>query len=249
MKKLISLFLALILCCALVPAGAEDVSVTGTWYMAEAKAEGVEIQVIDPEAITLTINEDGTFLLTAATYGASQEGTWTVADSVLSLKAQDQTTDLQISGDSLDINMGTTVVSLSRTPAEAVSFPAPVAAESADAFNGIWIPCAQVTSGMYAKMSEESIAQYGKISIEDGKVSVLYDSGSGEYVTAVTYETTFADGTLTGEDSSTIPTRMSLFLLEDGSLCFETIMSFGEGASVGMSVIYLPEAAAEEPAA
>ena len=145
--------------------------------------------------------------------------------------------------------MGTTVVSLSRTPAEATSFPAPVAAESADAFNGIWIPCAQVTSGMYAKMSEESIAQYGKISIEDGKVSVLYDSGSGEYVTAVTYETTFADGTLTGEDSSTIPTRMSLFLLEDGSLCFETIMSFGEGASVGMSVIYLPEAAAEEPAA
>ena len=123
------------------------------------------------------------------------------ADSVLSLTAQDQTTDLQISGDSLEINMGTTVVSLSRTPAEAVSFPAPVAAESADAFNGIWIPCAQVTSGMYAKMSEESIAQYGKISIEDGKVSVLYDSGSGEYVTAVTYETTYGDGILTGEDS------------------------------------------------
>ena len=249
MKKLISLFLALILCCALIPAGAEDVSLTGTWYMAGATAEGTEIQVVDPEAITLTINEDGTFLLTASSYGASQEGTWTVADSVLSLKAQDQTTDLQISGDSLEINMGTTVVSLSRTPAEAAPFPAPVVAESADAFNGIWIPCAQVTSGMYAKMPEEAIAQYGKISIDDGKVSVLYDSGSGEYVTAITYETAFADGILTGEDSSTIPTRMSLFFLEDGSLCFDTIMSFGEGASIGMSVIYLPEAAAEEPAA
>ena len=249
MKKLISLFLALTLCCMLIPAVSEDVSVDGTWYIAGAKSEGAEFQVVDPEAITLTINKDGTFLLNTSSSGMSQEGTWTVADSVLSLTAEDQTTEVQINGNMLEIETGNTMVQLSQTPAEPYQLPVPVVSETADAFNGTWIPCAQISSGLYSAMSGETIAQYGKISIDSGKVSVLSDSGNGEYVTAATYEMTFADGILSGEDSSTIPTELSLLLLEDGSLYFETIVKFSEDVSMMIGVIYIPEADAEVPAA
>ena len=83
MKKMISTILALALCCLLVTAVADEASPVGTWYIGRAMSDSIEIQVVDPEAIVLTVNEDNTFTLETA--GMSASGTWTFEDSAITL--------------------------------------------------------------------------------------------------------------------------------------------------------------------
>ena len=64
MKKLIAVILSLALCCLLIPAVAEETPVAGTWYIVSANAQDQDFQVVDPEGITVTINDDGTFSIT-----------------------------------------------------------------------------------------------------------------------------------------------------------------------------------------
>ena len=92
MKKLISVFLALTLCCALIPAVAEEASLAGTWYISRAQADGMDIRVIDPEAMVLTVSEDGTFTLTVSSFGVTQTGTWKVEDAALKLIIDEENT-------------------------------------------------------------------------------------------------------------------------------------------------------------
>ena len=128
MKKMIAVILSLALCCLLIPAVAEDGSLTGTWYIKSANKDGVDIQVVDPEGITVTVNEDGTFSMSAGS--ASVSGTWIAADSVITMTAgEDNATEFTIDGDELVWDMDGTVVYLSRTPAEKTEGPAAVTAD------------------------------------------------------------------------------------------------------------------------
>lgn len=248
MKKLIAVILSLALCCLLIPAVAEDGSLAGTWYIKSANKDGTDIQVVDPEAITVTVNEDGTFLMSAG--GASVSGTWVAADSVITMTAgEDNATEFTIDGDELIWDMNGTLVSLSKTPGKKSEGPAAVTAESADAFDGTWIPKAQLMYGLYAELPEEQAAMLAVMKIEAGKISSLYSNGEGGFIDMGTYGASLTDGKLTFEDSSMIPFKGVLTLLEDGRLLYETIMTSDDGQSITMGYIYVREAAAEEPAA
>lgn len=248
MKKLLAVILSLALCCLLLPAVAEEASLAGTWHILSASAEGTEIQVVDPEAISVTVNEDGTFELTAM--GTTQSGNWTVEDSVITMAVDEENvTAFTIDGDELAFDMGNgTIARLTREAVEPAAFPAAVAAESADAFDGLWLPYGQMMYGLYAPMSAEQAAAYGRLQFEGGKVTVLYDDGNGGSIETGSYDAAFADGSLTFEDNSFVATVMTVTLLEDGSLKYTSVMSTGD-APIEMSFIYVRAADAEEPAA
>ena len=241
MKKIISVFLILALCLSLASALAEDSSLPGVWYISTAESNGASLSIVDPEAITLDITDDSNFTMTAM--GIGKAGTYTVKDSVLALTADDQTVEMQISGDELIYDAGNAILHLSKTPAESLALPVVFFAASAEDFDGTWVPFAQVSTGLYAEMSDEAKAAAGKMILENGKISIMADDGTGKQIQTASYETTFADGVLEGEDNSVLPTKMTLSLREDGSLFYDAVMSFGPDTNVEITYIYTRETA------
>ena len=230
MKKVVSVILALVLCCLLVPAVADETVPAGTWYIGSASSDDTEIQIVDPEALLLVVNEDNTFTLTAMDMTVS--GTWTIEDSALVLtlsqqegEEQQDPTVLKYEGGDLLYSMGATVVHLSQTPAEPVELSPAVEAESADAFSGGWKPVATIAYGLYGAINE---TQAASLLIENGKLSLLLSDGS-KMVSYGEYEVAFADGVLTAEDASFGSSSITLSLREDGSLFYHTVTDFGEG--------------------
>ena len=243
MKKLISVFLALALCCALIPAVAEEASLAGTWYISRAQADGMDIRVIDPEAMVLTVSEDGTFTLTVSSFGVTQTGTWKVEDAALKLIIDEEnTSSFLISGDELVYEMGTNTVYLARTPAEAVQLPGTLPAESAEQFNGTWAPHAQMTMGLYAPFNAQTAEAIGKLSIQDGKMNLMAVDDEGKPYVSMSYDLTFADGMLTAEEA-VFQTKMTLSLLTDGTLCYRAVMDMG-GMNMESVYFYVPDAEA-----
>ena len=244
MKKMISMVLALALCLMLVPAVAEEASVVGTWYLSRAESSQAAIDVVDPEGIVFIFAEDGTCALNIKAYGATQEGTWKQEGSSVTITIQDQPQTFELKDGELVYAMGNETAYLSRTPGEAVAIPAAIQAESAEAFNGQYTVVGQLTMGLYAHIPEEMAAAMGVLSIENGKASVLMDGTAMQET-----EFAFENGVLTAEDNSVLPIKSVLTLMENGNLCFTTIIEQG-GMSVEMSYIYAPDEAAEEaPAA
>ncbi len=236
MKKLISVLLSLALCCLLIPAVAETATLAGTWYISGAQSDGMEIQVVDPSAITVTINDDGTFAMSVPSMGVTQEGTWELGDGAINLLAGEETSAFQIDGDELLYDVGTAVIHLSRTPAEPVALPAVIGVESVEAFNGTWAPAAIVSYGLYGALTEEAAAGYSTLVIENGHVSLV--SGGIEMGA---YDFTLADGILSAQDSSFFTTDMSLILREDGALYYITVAQMG-GMKIETTLIYAPVA-------
>lgn len=249
MKQLIAVILSLALFCLLIPAVAEEASPAGTWYLKAASKDGADIQVVDPEGIVVKVNEDGTFAIIVG--GVTRNGTWTREDSSVFTMAlaEDDKTEFTLDGEELVFELTGTIVRMSRTPGEKPEGPAAVAAESADAFEGTWIPFAQLEYGLYAELSEEGKAGYATVQIGDGKVRSLFSNGEGGFSELAAYEASVADGKLTFEDSAFIPFKAVLTLLDDGTLLYETTMFSDDGESVTIGLIYVREAAAEEPAA
>ena len=244
MKKMISMVLALALCLMLVPAVAEEASVVGTWYLSRAESSQAAIDVVDPEGIVFVFAEDGTCDVNIKAYGATQEGTWKQEGSSVTITIQDQAQTLELKDGDLVYSMGGSTAYLSRTPGEAVAIPALIQAESAEAFNGRYIAVAQLSTGLYAVIPEEMAASMGILSIENGKASVLVDGTAMQET-----EFAFENGVMTAEDNSVLPIKSVLTLMENGNLCFTTIIEQG-GMSVEMSYIYAPcEAVEEAPAA
>lgn len=228
MKKLISVFLALALCCAMLPAFAEEGAPVGTWYISGAEADGIAVQVVDPNALTVTVNEDGTFTLAASGLGVEQKGSWSVADGKITLKIDEEnSTEFRIDGDRLVYNMGATIVYLSRTPAEPAAIAEAVPAESAEAFDGTWTPCAQLMMGLYSPLKPETAAAAGSIVIGGGKMNSVYKDDAGNPYVASSTDVTFADGSLTFEDT-TFGTKGTLSLLKDGTLRYSAVTTLGE---------------------
>lgn len=230
MRKILSVMLTLALCCMLIPAVAEDASLAGTWYLVKGANGDQELQVVDPEAISVVLHEDGTALLSMAAYGVSKECTWSAADSVLTLDSGVEGEDpmtLAIEDGQLAFSLGASKAYLSRTAAEPFVLPEAVTAESAEAFNGTWIPFAQMAMGLFYTMSEEEIAAAGILELDNGKITVNYIGEDGQAIPANVYEGSFADGLLTAVDESFGTSTMTVTLLEDGSLRYDTVSILG----------------------
>ena len=244
MKKLIAVILSLALCCLLIPAVAEEASVTGTWYILDASRDGVDIQVVDPEGITVVFNEDGT--CTMAMGAMSGTAAWTVADSVITITGdeEEEKTEFKIDGDNLIFDNAGTTVRLTKTPAEKPAGPAALAPETVDAFDGTWLPKAQLAYGLYGELTEDEKAMVATLKIEAGKVTAVPSFGDPE-----SYDAAFADGKLAFEgESYFVPFKAVITLLDDGTLLYETTMDMG-GAEMTVGYLFVNEAAAEEPAA
>ena len=244
MKKLISVIVTLALCCMLAPAGAEEGTLAGTWYLTGADMGSAEIRLYDPEAFVLTLSGDNTYTMKADSYGLTSSGAWTATDSVLTLEIWGQTLGLRISGDVLELVSGTNTVYLSRTPAEPVKLPAVVPAETTDAFNGSWVPCAVITAGLYAVPGEDTAGQLGMLQIDGGKVVAMEDAGDGGQIAGIVYEGILSDGAMILHDTTdydaapATTTEITLYLLEDGTLFSRTVIHTGTETDMEILFVY-----------
>ena len=220
MKKVISVLLALALSLMMIPAFAEGADYTGTWYIQRGVSGEETLEVVDPEGITLELREDGTFAMNTA--GITAEGTWTVGEDGVVLTVDGTPTTLRVEGEELVLDSAGAVAYLGRTPATPKELPAPLTVTEVEAFNGTWVPVAQISSGLFAKI-DPATSQLGEVVIENGMVKTTADGYETEPA-----EFTFADGVQSGEDTSIIPTQMSMTLLEDGSLCYRMTVTLGE---------------------
>lgn len=255
MKKLISVILALALCCMLIPAVAEDVSLTGTWYISHAESNGTPLQIVDPEAITVTFAENNECTMAVPSFNLTQTGSWALdGDKVVITMpseedGEESSTDFQIVGEELIYDLNGNSVYLSRTPAEPMALPAVVPAESVDAFSGTWLPKAQMSTGLYGELTAEQLAGVAVVSIDGEKIHSLFDAGDGKLTEIGAYEFTFEDGVLKAEDNVLFPSKLTVSLLEDGTLQYRTIMQMTESFVMEIDYFYVREDAAAEPAA
>lgn len=236
MKKLISVLLVLALCCALVPAMAEE-DVTGEWY---ASYYGM--------VVTLKLNADGTASMEVVGMEEASETTWAmegetvtvtvegnpmtgaVADGVMNLKGEDGTE-----------------LAFTREPIEAF-VPAEVNAEAAaEDFNGEWKYAYANMEGAYMAYpddyAESLVIDNGSVTFIGGEDSSMIFLFGADPV-AMTYE----GGALVYAidiPNDEVPMQLSLKaeMLQDGMMALTVDMGYGA------SVLYLTKTAAEEPAA
>ena len=191
----------------------------------------------------LTIDTDAKGGAGVFAYG---DGVVYVADSVITITGdeEEEKTEFKIDGDNLVFDNAGTTVRLTKTPAEKPAGPAALAPETVDAFDGTWLPKAQLAYGLYGELTEDEKAMVATLKIEAGKVTAVPSFGDPE-----SYDAAFADGKLAFEgESFFIPFKAVITLLDDGTLLNETTMDMG-GAEMTVGYILVKEAAAEEPAA
>ena len=126
MKKLISLILALALCCMLVPAMAEE-DITGEWY---ASFAGI--------AMTMTINADGTLSMTAPGQEGSAEGIWTLEGDQLTLTVDESPATATVSADGILLSSGGMDMLFTREPVEVPTVGEVKPDAAAEEFYGEW---------------------------------------------------------------------------------------------------------------
>ena len=240
MKKAIALVLCLALVYALAPAVMAEADLTGTWYIGSATTNGEPIQVVDPEVITITLNEDKTYHMTVKMMSLlTQEGTWEATDTEVTLNPPEgdesaaAVTYAIVDGE-MEYMQGNTLLRLSRTPAEAYQLPEIVKAESVDAFNGTWVPKAQLTFGLLGPLGESEAMAFSPFRIEDGKLTPI--TTEENMSTAYPTEVTLTDGVLTAADDYS---TTAISLREDGSLFFEY------SGLLTFTIVYEKEAAEE----
>ena len=227
MKKLISVLLALVLCCMMIPAMAESDSMAGVWYIGHATINGEPVVVYDPEAITMALLEDGTGVLTITAAGAQTECKWTYADSTLTMTVEGQG-DLEYPVVDGEIKLSQAPVDfyMTLTPDDTpVDLPAAMEAESVEAFNGKWDPSKTIAYGILANVADifSGTNSVASLQIEDGKVSFVLEDTE-----PTTIECTLENGVLAGTDA--YGSAATFTLLEDGSLMY----TYSQGGMAGL---------------
>ena len=239
MKKLISILLALALCCMMIPAMAESDSMAGVWYIGRATINGEPVVVYDPEAVTVTLVEDGTGVLTVLSLNQQIECTWAYADSVLTLSAEGQEDlKLPVVDGEIELAQDPMVLYLTRTPDDTpVDIPGTLTAESADAFNGTYVPSKMIMMGLLVNAADavSGTGSLANMKIEGEKVSFLYEGMDPDVK-----DFTFENGVLTNmEDLMVYKTTSTLSLLEDGSVLY-TLLTEAAGMSYLTTIFYAP---------
>ena len=169
MKKLVSIIMAVLMVCMLVPAMAEE-TVTGIWYLVEAAG-------LNPAAIgmsmTITLNEDGTGVVSQP--AGDKEASWKLDGSTLTLTMDGEDENFEVSDGTLKTTLlDGTPLTFGREEA-AVVIPQAVAAESEEDFFGTWVVSTIGMNGALLPMNAvpEKFAIFNMAAvIEAGKASV-----------------------------------------------------------------------------
>ena len=196
MKKLVSLLLALMMACMLLPALAEETDVTGEWYLTELlMGEESMSPAVLGMSMTMLLNADGTATM-VADYGDAPEesaGTWTLSDGALTVTADDIPADFVVEEGSLKADIGDGVLVFRREAPEAFELPQIIAADSEDAFIGNWtLTNIGVGEGI---VPASVLGGETTLAIEPGKVIMAADGESHESASEL------ADGALKFTDA------------------------------------------------
>ena len=125
MKKTVALLLALMMSCMLIPVMAED-SITGEWY---ASFMGV--------AITLTVNEDGSFQMALPGQDPTV-GTWTLEGDQFTMTADDTPVVGTVTAEGITASDGGMELFFTREPIAEITVSEVKAAETVEEFYGDW---------------------------------------------------------------------------------------------------------------
>lgn len=217
MKKLLAVALALAMLCAV--ALAETAEVVGEWYLIEARfGDTVLPTAALGMEMTLTFNEDGTGAMLSPTEEGdrSAELAWKLVDEGIEMtvqtldeegNAKEETAVVTLEDGQLLMNEEGGSLVFSRDAAEAPALPAPVAAESEEAFLGVWNMSTVNMNGI--PLPAATFGMEGTLTVEVGK-AVMGDSEEADE-----YATEFVDGIL---KLSREEETLNLELYDDGSV-------------------------------
>ena len=225
MKKIIAMLLALMMACMLVPALAEEADWMGEWY---GNMYGMPV--------TLTINEDGTYILEVM--GQAMDGAYEVVDGALIMDG-DESSPLVYEDGALVMKSEYEEedVVFTREATEGITLAPAVADAPLEAFAGSWT-AAYVGLGD-AVVDVALLGESVDVTIDGNKVTL-----GGSMFEGLEAEFAYADGALTfavdmGEGDSI---NIKLYMLEDGMLAMDM-----EAAGEAMT-FYLEPVAAENAA-
>ena len=177
MKKLVSLVLAVMMVCMLIPAMAEE-DVTGDWYLTDVGGMNPADMGL---TMVVTLNADGTATgkMEMAGETENQEGNWTIEGETVTVTLNDQPQEFTLADGTLQADMGGGMMgTFSREAAEAsaVEFAEVNPNAQAEDFEGNWK--ATYMSAMGMNLPVESAVTMGQmdeipvLSVENGKVSL-----------------------------------------------------------------------------
>lgn len=110
MKKLLALLLAVMMVFTLVGCSK---SVAGTYKMTKAEMGGTELPMDAAPEMTITLNKDGTVVLSSE--GESENGTWTQNGDTLTLSSDEgEDMDLTVDGNNLIMEQSGVTVTFSK---------------------------------------------------------------------------------------------------------------------------------------
>lgn len=247
MRRIITLFVVLVMALSLTCAMAEADGVTGLWYLNIVEYEGVQL---DPGAMgmemTMTLNADGTAAMTANIVGEEEvtEGSWTQEGDTVTVTADGDPMVFTLSDGNLIGAMedgSVMTFGLERVILESFAPAAPVADATLADFNGTWHSEYVDFSGMMT-VPAGSMGVDITLVILDGAISVSELGLEGEYLN---YEITgeVSDGIMSailGDEET--GRELTLALLEDGMI---SDVGSGTDAEMYMITYFAPVTAAE----
>ena len=196
MKKPVSLILAVMIACMMLPVLAEATDVVGDWYLTEVQ---MGEDAMPPSALgmemTITLNKDGTALIVTS-YGEEAEeeaDTWALADGVITFTAEEGEAQQFLMEDGLlKYDIGGTYMIFSQEAPEAAALPQVIAAESEDAFLGEWTLTTIGAGG--ALLPAAVLGADGTLAVEAGKLTLVSGEETIEGETALTEDGKLAIG-------------------------------------------------------
>lgn len=223
MKKLISLVLALMMACMLIPAMAEGQDVTGDWYLTDVS--GMNVANLGMSMI-ITLNADGTAKVSMEMQGEKEEkeGTWALEEGKVVVTIDGDPLSLELVDGKLTADMGGQTGTFGREPAEAVAteFAEEKTDATAEEFEGSWKATYMSVMGMSidveTAVSAGQLEALPMLTMKEGQMS-LEGLGSMNMFGEGGLQLTFADGKYSfsmtlGESTISI----ELAMLQDGTL-------------------------------
>lgn len=202
MKRLLSLLTALMMLLALLPATAEGADLTGIWYLSSVMVGETEVNpTVMGMNLSFDLQADGTAVAIMANPDGAEEQTaaWALNDEGALVISQDgEDTVFTVGDGKLEGDLGGVIGVFTREAPAAVEAPAPVAADSEDAFLGSWTLTKVDMDGTIMPVDILSTAGMeinAALTVEAGKASVVL-TFFGSELPAVEGATTFVDGAL-----------------------------------------------------
>ena len=202
MKRMLSLLTALMMLCVLLPAAAEGADVTGIWYLSSVMLGETEMSPASMGMnLSFDLKADGTAVafMAGAEETKEETATWALNEEGAVVISQDGVdTVLTVSDGRLEGDLGGVIGVFTREAPVAEEAPAPVAADSEDAFLGSWKLTKVDMDGTLMPvdvLSAAGMEMSAVLTVEAGKASVVLNF-LGMELPAIEGATAFADGAL-----------------------------------------------------